>query len=163
MPNYELTYIARPTEEANLAALNERINSIVTNAGGEIAGRNDWGRRRLAYPIQKNPDGYYTTLFVTMPGAAVRGVERSLQLNDDVLRYLVVRVETFKIPAAPAPATLPPAQAQPTAETPAQPEAGSASAPESEAAPAPAQVTPEPTAEAAPNAADAAAPAAEGS
>jgi small subunit ribosomal protein S6 len=101
LSNYELTYILRPLEEANLSATNEKINTIVRNAGGEIVARNDWGRRRLAYPIRKTPDGYYSTLFVTLPGAAVRGVERALQLNDDVLRYLVVRVEEFRLPAPP--------------------------------------------------------------
>lgn len=130
MSNYELTYILRPLEEANLTALNERVNTIVKNAGGEIVARNDWGRRRLAYPIRKNNDGYYSTLFVTMPGASVRGVERALQLNDDVMRYLVVRVEEFKIPAVPpveapaptqaetAPVTEPVAEASPSNQAP---------------------------------------------
>lgn len=128
MPNYELTYILRPLEEAGLTTNNERINNVVTNAGGEIVARNDWGRRRLAYPIRKINDGYYTTLYVTLPGAAVRNVERQLQLNDDVQRYLVVRVEEFRLPtpaapdapmaAADVPGTTPPsavAAAQPAA------------------------------------------------
>lgn len=123
MPNYELTYILRPLEEANLTTNNERITTIVTNAGGEIVARNDWGRRRLAYPIRKVNDGYYTTLYVTLPGAAVRNVERQLQLNDDVQRYLVVKVDEFRLPSAPAseapmaaaevPGTTPPSAAAP--------------------------------------------------
>ncbi len=137
MPNYELTYILRPLEEANLTATNNRINTIITNAGGEVVHRNDWGRRRLAYPIRKVNDGYYTTLNITLPGSAVRGVERSLQLLDDVLRYLVVRVDTFATPSAPsAPAAHAPAQV-PAAES---TEAANAPAPEAaaqtEAAPA---------------------------
>lgn len=128
MPNYELTYILRPLEEANLTTTNERITTIVNNAGGEIVARNDWGRRRLAYPIRKINDGYYTTLYVTLPGAAVRNVERLLQLNDDVQRYLVVKVEEFRLPAAPAPdapmaaadvpGTTPPSAAVPAAAAP---------------------------------------------
>lgn len=102
MPNYELTYVLRPLEEANFTSTNDRINTILKNAGGEIVARNDWGRRRLAYPIQKLNDAYYTTIYVTMPGAAVRGVERALQLNDDILRYLVVRVQEFRLPTPPA-------------------------------------------------------------
>lgn len=172
MSNYELTYILRPLEEANLTATNERINTIVKNAGGEIVARNDWGRRRMAYPIRKISDGYYTTLFATLPGTAVRGIERALQLNDDVLRYLVVRVEEFKLPAAPA---APPAEAQgaaqaaatqpaaqaavpaPAAETAAQP-AAEASAPAADTATAETPAAEPPAAsEAAP------APAAEGS
>lgn len=102
MSNYELTYIVRPVEEANLTAISERIANTVRNAGGEIVARNDWGRRRLAYPIRKLGDGYYTTLYLTLPGSAVRGVERSLQLTEDILRYLVVRVETLNAPTPPA-------------------------------------------------------------
>lgn len=133
MSNYEVTYILRPLEEANLTANNERINTIIQNAGGEIVARNDWGRRRLAYPIRKINDGYYTTLFVTLPGTAVRNVERLLQLNDDVQRYLVVRVDEFRLPTAPA------AEAHPsTAEVPGTtPPSAAASAPAAEATPAP--------------------------
>jgi small subunit ribosomal protein S6 len=150
LSNYELTYILRPLEEANLSATNEKINTIVQNAGGEIVARNDWGRRRLAYPIRKIPDGYYSTLFVTLPGTAVRGVERALQLNDDVLRYLVVRVEEFRLPTQPAaevpvpaaqvPGTTPPsatsAAPPPATPPPAEPAAEPAAEPTSETAPA---------------------------
>lgn len=162
MSNYELTYILRPLEEANLTATNERINTVVKNAGGEIVARNDWGRRRLAYPIRKINDGYYTTLFVTLPGTAVRGIERSLQLIDDVQRYLVVRVEEFKLPAQPAATdavpttapipgtTQPAAQAEmtPATQTPtsaAEPAPGAEAAPAAETAQAP--VSESPTAE----------------
>jgi len=132
LSNYEVTYILRPLEEANITTNNERINTIIQNAGGEIVARNDWGRRRLAYPIRKINDGYYTTLYVTLPGAAVRNVERLLQLNDDVQRYLVVRVDEFRLPTAPA------AEAHPsTAEVPGTtPPSAPASAPAAEAAPA---------------------------
>ncbi|MBI4670654.1 MAG: 30S ribosomal protein S6 [Chloroflexi bacterium] len=104
MSNYELTYILRPLEEAKLDAANARIAAQVKNAGGEIVARNDWGRRRLAFPIHKNHDGYYTTLYVMLPGTAVRPVERALKLNDDVLRFLCVRVDKLTPPQPPAPA-----------------------------------------------------------
>lgn len=115
MPNYELTYVLRPLEEANFTSTNDRINTVLKNAGAEIVARNDWGRRRLAYPIQKTTDGYYTTLYVIMPGTAVRGVERALQLNDDVLRYLVVRVDEFRLPTPPPAAPTPEPAAAPAA------------------------------------------------
>jgi len=164
LSNYEVTYILRPLEEANLTTNNERINNIIHNAGGEIVARNDWGRRRLAYPIRKINDGYYTTLYVTLPGAAVRNVERLLQLNDDVQRYLVVRVDEFRLPTAPAveahpstaevPGTTPPsaAAAAPVAEaTPAAPaastDAAAATAPEAPTAPTANETAPATTAE----------------
>lgn len=136
MSNYEFTYILRPLEEANLNATNERISTLVKNAGGELVARNDWGRRRLAYPIRKISDGYYTTLFITMPGTAVRGIERALKLNDDVLRFLAVKVEEFRLPQAQAPS-------QPTA-TQTAPAEPAAPAPEIQAQPAPAEAIPAP-------------------
>jgi len=123
LSNYELTFVLRPSDEATLTAAQERIATQLRNAGGEIAARHDWGRRRLAYPIQKNNDAYYTTLYVTLSGAAVRSIERLLKLNDEVLRYLVVRVDKFVLPqtaAAPvAPAEVSTVEA-PVAETPAE-------------------------------------------
>jgi len=115
LSKYELTYIVRPLEEANLTATSERVNTIVRNAGGELVARNDWGRRRLAYPIRKINDGYYTTLFLNLPGTAVRGIERSLQLSEDILRYLVVRVDTFRLPTTPATETPAAAESVPAA------------------------------------------------
>lgn len=122
MSNYELTFVLRPVDETNLTALQERITAQVQNAGGEIVARHDWGRRRLAYPIRKINDGYYTTLYVVLPGTAVRSIERLLKLNDDVLRSLFVRVDNFVLPQAAAPAAEPRVEPEPvTAEAPAAP------------------------------------------
>ncbi|MGE5138566.1 MAG: 30S ribosomal protein S6 [Rudaea sp.] len=103
MPSYELTYVLRPLDEAALAATTERINNLIATSGGEVVARNDWGRRRLAYPIKKVSEGIYASLQLNLPPTAVRPVERALQLNDDVLRYLVVRMDehqTVKPPEA---------------------------------------------------------------
>ncbi len=99
MPSYELTYILRAQDEPALNALNERIANLIASSGGEITARNEWGRRRLAYPIRKNNEGFYVALNVNLPPQSVRTVERGLQLNDDVLRYLVVRAEETPAPA----------------------------------------------------------------
>ncbi len=93
MPSYELTYILRPLDEPALTAVNERITNMIATSGGEITARNDWGKRRLAYPIKKLNEGLYVSLQVNLPPQAVRSIERSLQLSDDVLRYLVIRVD----------------------------------------------------------------------
>lgn len=91
---YELVYIVRPTvDEQALAAVNERVERLVAAQGGEITHRDDWGKRRLAYPIFKFSEGFYTVLKLNLPPAAVREIERSLKLTEEVLRYLVVRLE----------------------------------------------------------------------
>ncbi|MGB8646511.1 MAG: 30S ribosomal protein S6 [Anaerolineae bacterium] len=99
MPSYELTYILRPLDDAALVTVNERVNTMIASTGGEIVARNDWGKRRFAYPIKKLNEGFYSSLQLNLPTTAVRTIERALQLNDDVLRYLVVRVEEH--PTAP--------------------------------------------------------------
>lgn len=96
MPSYELTYILRPLDEVALNALNERVASLISSSGGQVTARNDWGKRRFAFPIRKINEGYYVSLQVTLPPQAVRTVERALQLNDEVLRYLVIRVEELE-------------------------------------------------------------------
>ncbi len=103
MPSYELTYVLRPLDDAAISAVNERINTTIASSGGEIVSRNDWGKRRLAYPIKKITEGNYVSLQVNLPPTAVRPIERALQLSDDVLRYLVIRVDEFQTaPAAEA-------------------------------------------------------------
>ncbi len=92
--SYELVYIVRPTvDEQSLAALSERVEKIVTANGGEITRRDDWGKRRMAYPISKFHEGFYTVLQLNLPTTAVREIERSLKLTEEVLRYLVVRLD----------------------------------------------------------------------
>lgn len=93
MPSYELTYVLRPVDEAGLGAVNERVATLISSSGGEIIARNDWGKRRLAYPIRKINEGFYVSLQLNLPAQAVRTVERALQLNDDVMRYLVIRMD----------------------------------------------------------------------
>jgi small subunit ribosomal protein S6 len=91
---YELVYIVRPTvDEQALAAVNERVDKFVANNGGEIKRRDDWGKRRLAYPISKFTEGFYSVLQLNLPPTAVRELERSLKLTEEVLRYLVVRLD----------------------------------------------------------------------
>lgn len=96
MPSYELTYLLRPLDETALSAVNERVTGLISSSGGQVTARNDWGKRRLAYPIRKINEGVYVSLQINLPPLAVRTVERALQLNDDVMRYLVIRVDEHK-------------------------------------------------------------------
>ncbi len=92
---YELVYIVRPTvDEEALTAVNGRVEKIIAGQGGEITKRDDWGKRRLAYPITKFTEGFYSVLQLNLPATAVRELERSLKLTEEILRYLVVRLES---------------------------------------------------------------------
>lgn len=94
-------YIARPTlDEQALATLNDKVDKFITNAGGQVLKREDWGKRRLAYPIAKQTEGFYSVLQIQLPPTAVRTLENNLKLAEDVLRHLIVKVEPRLVPNA---------------------------------------------------------------
>jgi len=92
--SYELVYIIRPNaDEQTLATVNEKVAKFVAASAGEITKRDDWGKKRLAYPLLKFTEGFYQVLQLNLPTNALRELERSLQLTEDILRYLIVRVD----------------------------------------------------------------------
>jgi small subunit ribosomal protein S6 len=98
---YEVVYIFDPqlAEEAIEQKL-ERYHQLLTqNGGGEITGKDDWGRRQLAYPIKKQTSGHYVVVQLTAAAESLPEFERLLKLDEELLRYLVVLHEGE--PAAP--------------------------------------------------------------
>lgn len=92
MRNYELMTVFRPDlEEEPLKAAVERLNSLIVARQGEVAANDTWGRRRMAYPITDFRDGIYTVTKLKLDPKASDDLERSLHLNDQILRYLLVR------------------------------------------------------------------------
>src|SRR6478736_9403722 len=94
LPGYETTIITRSelSDEA-LKALQERLNGAVAAYKGQVILMEDWGKRKLAYPIQKESRGQYTYLVYTGTGEVVHEIERNLRLHDHVLRFLTVNLE----------------------------------------------------------------------
>ena len=98
MPNYELVFIVQPTiEEEPLAALVEKITQTIVKLQGQVIQVDPWGKRQLAYPIKKHTSGFYYLMHVSMPAPAVRSLERSLKLMEDVIRNLIVRKDTASV------------------------------------------------------------------
>ena len=90
--DYELVVILSPEiEEPNLDASIERVQQSITARGGEIVDTNNWGRRRLAYPIGGFRDGIYLVTRFKMPPEEADALEHSLGLTESVIRHLVVR------------------------------------------------------------------------
>ena len=88
---YELMYIIRPTvAEDALPASMERVDSIITGLGGEIAENNPWGKRRLAYPIEKFEEGYYVVSKIRMEPEQTRELESQLAISEEVIRHMLV-------------------------------------------------------------------------
>ena len=94
MPLYESTFIARHDMSAQqVESLAENLTTIIKENGGEVAKTEFWGPRTLAYRIKKNRKGHYIFFNLDAPSDAVQEFERNMRLNEDVLRYLTVRVE----------------------------------------------------------------------
>ena len=92
MNEYELMYVISPrlmVEEIDSTI--ERIQGLIEDAGGEILMTDNWGRRRLAYPIKHHFEGTYVLTHMTLSPDRVAGFERALNLNEQILRHLVVR------------------------------------------------------------------------
>ncbi len=92
LQDYELTYILAPTfEEEQLGGVYDSISGLVQNLKGEVAESKPWGRRRMAYPIKGFREGNYVELRFKMDAKSAAELERSLRLNEAVIRYLLVR------------------------------------------------------------------------
>jgi small subunit ribosomal protein S6 len=89
--DYELMYIVRPTvAEDELPASIERVDSLITGLGGEVAENNPWGKRRMAYPIEKFEEGYYIVSKIRMEPERTRDLESQLAISEDVIRHILV-------------------------------------------------------------------------
>ena len=94
MPLYESTFIARPDiSSQQVDGLAEQLREILTEAGGEVAKTEYWGLRSLAYRIKKNRKGHYYFMNIDAPPEAIEAMEHTMRINEDVIRYLTVRVE----------------------------------------------------------------------
>ncbi len=94
MPLYEHVFIARQDlAQAQVDALADTATKISEDAGGKVVKTETWGLRSLAYRIAKNRKGHYVMLDFDAPAAAVAELERQTQINEDVIRYMTVRVD----------------------------------------------------------------------
>ena len=88
--DYELMYIVRPDlDEEGLTAAMESVQTLVEGQGGEVVRTTPWGKRRLAYEIERMRDGHYVLLHIRLDGAKVRAVEQLLHIHDSVFRHLI--------------------------------------------------------------------------
>jgi small subunit ribosomal protein S6 len=90
---YELMLVLRPdAPDERASAVIDRTTRYVVASGGQIVKVAPWGRRRLAYPIDRYREGSYHIVVFESPAEAIAEMERSLQITEEVLRYLVTRV-----------------------------------------------------------------------
>ena len=92
--NYEMIVIANPAlDDEGLATLNQRIAGWITAGGGTVANTSVWGRRQLAYAIRKQTSGIYVQFDFQLAPSASRELDRSLRIDENVIRHLVVRLD----------------------------------------------------------------------
>jgi small subunit ribosomal protein S6 len=93
MPLYEHVYLARQdTSAQQVEELNAQFKALIEQMGGSIAKTEYWGVKSLSYRMRKNRKAHFTLMNIDAPPAAVAEIERQERLNEDVLRYLTVRV-----------------------------------------------------------------------
>ena len=98
MPYYENVFIARQDVSAvQVDGLIENFEKIITDAGGSIAKRENWGLRTMAYRIKKNRKGHYVLLNIDAPAPALHEMERQMRINEDILRYMTIRVDEHEV------------------------------------------------------------------
>jgi len=91
---YELTYVISGVVKQNqIDDIVRSITQYVKGNGGEIIEVDEWGNQRLAYEIDKKRSGYYVNMYFRAPGDLIPKVERQMQINDDILRYLSLRMD----------------------------------------------------------------------
>ena len=94
MRMYETIYIVQPDlGEEEIKTLSTKVQDVVANMNGEFKRLEDWGTRKLAYPINKNPRGRYFYLRFDGDSALIAELERRLRLDDKVIRYQSVKLE----------------------------------------------------------------------
>ena len=96
MSLYENIFIARQDiPGAQVDALADTFTQLVTDNGGEVKKREYWGLRSLAYRMRKNRKGHYVLLNIDAPPPAIAELERTMRINEDVIRYLTIRVSAL--------------------------------------------------------------------
>ena len=93
MRHYEVVFIVHPDQSEQVPAMIERYQGVVTSNGGTVHRLEDWGRRQLAYPIQKLVKAHYVCLNIECGQTVLDELEHSFRYNDAILRHLVIKTK----------------------------------------------------------------------
>jgi len=91
---YELTYVISGVVKQNqVDDIVRKVNHLIESNDGDVLEVDEWGNQRLAYEIDRKRSGYYVNMYFQAPGELIQRLERELEINDDVLRYLTLRMD----------------------------------------------------------------------
>jgi small subunit ribosomal protein S6 len=99
---YEVAVLYHPDLEVDLTKAEEKVTKIITDNGGKVTATDNWGKRKLMYPIKKQEHAIYVFYTVEMPGEGVKKVESILNITDEVIRYLITKPDLKAIAKAEA-------------------------------------------------------------
>lgn len=102
MNQYEIAVLYHPDLEVDLTKAEDRVTKIFTDNGGKVTATDNWGKRKLAYNIKGNEHAIYVFYTVEMPGASVAKVESTLNITDEVIRFLITKPDLKAIAKAEA-------------------------------------------------------------
>ena len=92
---YETILIARPEiDDATMTTLLDKLEAVVSSEGGRVLDRDDWGKRKLAYPIKKQQKGHYVRLHLAAPPTVIVELERRIRIEDQLVRFMTVQLGT---------------------------------------------------------------------
>lgn len=94
MRHYEVVFIVHPDQSEQVGAMVERYKNMVTQGGGQVHRLEDWGRRQLAYPIQKIHKAHYVLMNIECESSVVDELENAFRFNDAVLRHLTIQMKS---------------------------------------------------------------------
>ena len=104
MNKYELVYVIDTAldDDARKVVI-DRFNGMIEQEGGKVLKVDEWGKRRLAYPINYKTEGYYVLVNFESEATLPREIERTMQIAESILRYLIVKVEEKRSNVKPRP------------------------------------------------------------
>lgn len=102
MDSYEIAILYDPDLEIDLEQATKRVEKIFTDNGAKITNTDNWGKRKLAYPIKKNESAVYVIYTLDIPAQSVRKIETTLNITDEVIRFLIVKPDVKAIAKAEA-------------------------------------------------------------
>jgi small subunit ribosomal protein S6 len=97
MRHYEIVFIVHPDQSEQVPAMVERYRTLVTGKNGHIHRLEDWGRRQMAYPIQKIHKAHYVLMNIEADQETLDELEHAFKFNDAVLRHLIIKVKAAVI------------------------------------------------------------------
>lgn len=102
MQNYEIAVLYHPDLEIDLEKAGQKITKIFTDNGGKVVSEDNWGKRKLAYPIKGHDHAVYVFYSVELSADSVQKIESTLNITDEVIRFLITKPDTKAIAAAEA-------------------------------------------------------------